>query len=68
NGKRKAEDDEMGEEGEKPLSKREMKRRAKKARMERAIEAGDEKNQDGWASVKAKTDVDITTINEKDKG
>ncbi|KAL9006200.1 MAG: hypothetical protein Q9188_001079, partial [Gyalolechia gomerana] len=60
-GKRKAEDDELLEEVEKPLSKREMKRRAKKARMERAIEAGDEKDKMAGASVKAKADSDVAT-------
>ncbi|KAL8932963.1 MAG: hypothetical protein Q9216_006588 [Gyalolechia sp. 2 TL-2023] len=68
NGKRKAEDDEQREEVEKPLSKREMKRRAKKARMERAMEAGDEKDKLAGASVKAATDVNVAMIDEKDDG
>lgn len=64
-GKRKAEDNEMGEEVEKPLSKREMKRRKKKARMEMEIDAGDDNDNTTEASMKVNTDDKVTTNNEK---
>ncbi|KAL9602146.1 MAG: hypothetical protein Q9219_002010 [cf. Caloplaca sp. 3 TL-2023] len=67
-GKRKAED-EGAEEGEKqPLSKREMKRRAKKARMERGMLADDESNTTAGAFTKAGAVDNLHAAKEKDNG
>ncbi|KAL8705328.1 MAG: hypothetical protein Q9201_001527, partial [Fulgogasparrea decipioides] len=72
NGKRKAEEsvERMAEVAEKPLSKRELKRRAKKARLEGAGEEVDGKD----ASIKISTDAkehgdgDVPMTNGKDGG
>ncbi|KAI4124012.1 MAG: hypothetical protein LQ338_005019 [Usnochroma carphineum] len=67
NGKRKAEDD--GEnEVQKPLSKREMKRRAKQAKMERTKGVEDETGKRVAESKDSKVEGDVTMTDGKDPG
>ncbi|KAL8842528.1 MAG: hypothetical protein Q9170_000482 [Blastenia crenularia] len=67
-GKRKANDDGVENEVEKPLSKREMKRRAKKARMERAMDVQDEKDNAARAPMEVEENDDTPIVDQKDQG
>ena len=69
NGKRKAQDEVVEKmEEEKPLSKREMKRRAKKARLERATEPCDDADMPATVTAVAKDNGNSPTVKGKDEG